>query len=120
MFAVADNMPVLIAGCVIQGLGAGGLDVLSEVFLIDLTTLRDSPLNLGRFALPMTGGGICGAIIGAALSEFISWRWVDWINLPVISACGCAGFLLPSPKTYWSLLPIRHTPLRLDRHACFI
>ena len=83
VFAIANNMSVLIVGRVLQGLGAGGLDVLGEVILSDITTLKERPLYLGLFALPMAGGGISGPIIGAAFSEYVSWRWIGWINLPV-------------------------------------
>lgn len=90
VFAVANTMPVLLGGRILQGLGGGGLDVLGEVILADLTTLKERPLYLGLFSLPMAGGGICGPVIGAALSEFVHWRWIGWINLPIVAA----GFVL--------------------------
>ena len=77
-------MPVLITGRVLQGLGGGGLDVLSEIILADITSLKERPLYLGLYALPMAGGGVCGPIIGAAFSEFVDWRWIGWVNLPII------------------------------------
>lgn len=77
-------MPVLIMGRILQGLGGGGLDVLSEIILADITSLKERPLFLGLYALPMAGGGVCGPIIGAAFSEFVDWRWIGWINLPII------------------------------------
>ena len=83
-------MPVLIVGRILQGLGGGGLDVLSEIILTDITSLKERPLYLGLYALPMAGGGVCGRIIGAAFSEFVDWRWIGWINLPII----VLGFLL--------------------------
>lgn len=90
VFAVAQNMGVLILGRILQGLGGGGLDVLGEVILADITTLKERPLYLGLFSIPMAGGAICGPIIGAALAEYASWRWIGWINLPL----GLAGLLL--------------------------
>lgn len=77
-------MPVLITGRILQGLGGGGLDVLSEIILADITSLKERPLYLGLYALPMAGGGVCGPIIGAAFSEFVDWRWIGWVNLPII------------------------------------
>jgi len=85
VFGVAHSMPVLIAGRILQGLGGGGLDVLSEIILADLTSLKERPLYLGLYALPMAGGGVCGPVIGAAFSEFVDWRWIGWINLPIIA-----------------------------------
>ena len=77
-------MPVLIVSRILQGLGGGGLDVLGEVILADITTLQERPLYLGLFAIPMAGGGTCGPVIGAAFSQFVSWRWIGWVNLPLV------------------------------------
>lgn len=90
VFAQAHSMAVLILGRVLQGLGGGGLDVLGEVILADITTLKERPLYLGLFSLPMAGGAICGPIVGAALAQYVSWRWIGWINLPF----GVTGLVL--------------------------
>ncbi|PVI03933.1 MFS general substrate transporter [Periconia macrospinosa] len=39
-FALAKNMAVLITGRLLQGLGGGGLDVLSEIILVNMTSLK--------------------------------------------------------------------------------
>jgi hypothetical protein len=85
VFAVAPSMPVAILGRVIQGLGGGGLDVLSEVIVADITTLRDRALWIGLLSIPMATGCILGPIIGALFAEHVSWRWIGWINLPIIA-----------------------------------
>lgn len=90
VFAVAHSMSILILGRVMQGLGGGGLDVLSEVVLADLTSLKERPLYLALFSIPMAAGAICGPIVGAVLAEYVSWRWIGWINLPL----GATGLLL--------------------------
>ena len=58
----------MLGGRILQGLGGGGLDVLGEVILANLTTLKERPLYLGLFSLPIAGGGIYGPVIGTALS----------------------------------------------------
>ncbi|KAG9235259.1 major facilitator superfamily domain-containing protein [Amylocarpus encephaloides] len=73
-----------LGSIVFAGLGGGGLDVLSEIILADITTLKERLLYLGLYALPIAGGGVCGPLIGAAISEFVDWRRIDWINLPII------------------------------------
>lgn len=83
IFAMAKSMPVLIVGRILQGIGAGGLDVLSEIILVDITTLKERPLYLGIFAIPMAGGLILGPIVGALFSQYAGWRWLGWINLPI-------------------------------------
>lgn len=90
VFAIARNMIILIVGRIVQGLGAGGLDVLGEIIVADITNLKERPLYLGLFAIPMAGGGILGPILGAFFSEFAGWRWIGWVNLPIAAV----GFLL--------------------------
>ena len=85
-------MPVFILGRILQGLGGGGLDVLTEIILADITSLKERPLFLGLYALPMAGGGVCGPLIGAAFSEFVGWRWIGWINLPFIAIAVVLSF----------------------------
>ncbi|KAL8653175.1 MAG: hypothetical protein Q9210_002248 [Variospora velana] len=115
VFAVANTMSIVLCGRILQGLGGGGLDVLGEVRLADLTTLKERPLYLGLFSLPMAGGGICGPVIGAALSQFVSWRWIGWINLPIVAvAFGLSFFFLPPSTTNRPVVPLQASPLRLD------
>lgn len=61
------------------------MDVLSEIILTDIISLKERPFYLGLYALPMAGGGVCGPIIGAVFSEFVDWRWIGWINLPILA-----------------------------------
>lgn len=85
VFSVAQSMGVLILGRVLQGLGGGGLDVLSEVIVADITTLQERAVYIGLLSLPMAAGCIMGPILGAVFSEYVDWRWIGWINLPVIA-----------------------------------
>ncbi|KAI4860989.1 MFS general substrate transporter [Hypoxylon rubiginosum] len=83
-FSLAQNMAAIIAGRVIQGLGGGGLDVLGEIIVSDMTTLKERPLYLGIMALPIAIGSILGPTIGALFSDYVTWRWIGWINLPLL------------------------------------
>ncbi|RYP35064.1 hypothetical protein DL767_003969 [Monosporascus sp. MG133] len=84
VFAVADNMAVLIAGRLVQGLGGGGLYVLQDIILADITSLKERPMYLGLLAIAMALGTVSGPIVGALLSDFVDWRWIGWINLPIV------------------------------------
>lgn len=84
VFAVAKNMKIIIAGRVLQGFGGGGIDVLAEVILADMTTLRERSKYLGLMAIPMAVGNILGPTVGALFSNYASWRWIGWINLPIL------------------------------------
>lgn len=86
VFATAHKMSVLIAGRLIQGIGCGGLDVLEEIILADITSLKERPMYLGLIAVSIATGSITGPIIGALFSEYVDWRWIGWINLPIMGS----------------------------------
>ena len=95
VFAVGHSMAVVIVGRLIQGLGGGGLDVLNEVIICDITTLKERPFWLGLLALPMAAGSILGPVMGAGFSEYVNWRWIGWINLPLVAiSAGCSIFFM--------------------------
>ncbi|OTA98222.1 hypothetical protein M426DRAFT_17621 [Hypoxylon sp. CI-4A] len=83
-FSLAQNMAAIIAGRIVQGLGGGGLDVLGEIIVSDMTTLKERPLYLGIMALPIAIGSILGPTIGALFSDYVTWRWIGWIALPLL------------------------------------
>ncbi|GAB1194117.1 hypothetical protein APSETT444_003358 [Aspergillus pseudonomiae] len=84
VFAVAQNMNTIIVGRVLQGFGGGGIDVLAEVILADMTTLQERAKYLGLMAIPMAIGNIMGPTVGALFATYASWRWIGWINLPFL------------------------------------
>lgn len=103
IFALANQMITLIVGRLIQGLGGGGLYVLQDIILTDMTSLKERPLYLGLISLAMASGTITGPIVGALFSNF-NWRWIGWVNLPVIGA----GFFI-----FVFFLHLRTIPLPL-------
>ncbi|EAW21092.1 MFS-type transporter sphD [Aspergillus fischeri NRRL 181] len=84
VFAVAQNMNTVIVGRVLQGFGGGGIDVLAEVILADMTTLEERSKYLGLMAIPMAIGNIMGPSVGALFATYASWRWIGWVNLPLL------------------------------------
>ncbi|KOS36439.1 hypothetical protein ACN38_g12813 [Penicillium nordicum] len=84
VFAIAQNMSTIIAARVLQGLGGGGIDLLVMVILADMTTLEERPKYLGLMAIPSAIGNIMGPVVGALFSTYATWRWIGWINLPLL------------------------------------
>ena len=84
VFALAQNMQVLIVGRVLQGFGGGGIDILANIILADMTTLEERSFYLALMGIPMSVGNIMGPSVGALFSNHASWRWIGWINLPFL------------------------------------
>lgn len=85
VFALARTMTTIIAGRVLQGLGAGGLNVLCDIIVADMTTLQERSFYLGLTAIPIALGSIPGTSVGAVFSTYVDWRWIGWVNLPLLS-----------------------------------
>ncbi|KAM0411003.1 hypothetical protein ACHAPD_010825 [Fusarium lateritium] len=84
VFAVAQDMKTVIVGRVLQGFGGGGIDVLVQVILTDMTTLEERATYLGLMGIPNAVGNILGPSVGALFATYASWRWIGWVNLPIL------------------------------------
>ncbi|KAG8672460.1 hypothetical protein FPOAC2_05851 [Fusarium poae] len=84
VFAVAQDMKTIIVGRVLQGFGGGGIDVLVQVILTDMTTLEERSTYLGLMGIPNAVGNILGPSVGALFATYTSWRWIGWVNLPIL------------------------------------
>lgn len=78
-------MAMLIAGRALQGTAAGGVMQLVAITISDIFSIRHRALYLSSMGLVWVLAGTTGPLIGGAFSEYVSWRWCFWINLPV---CG--------------------------------
>ena len=84
-------MRMLIAARALQGTAGGGLMQLVTITISDLFSMRSRALHLGLLGVMWALAGSTGPLLGGALTQFLSWRWCFWINLPV---CGIAFVLL--------------------------
>ncbi|KAF7521722.1 hypothetical protein G7054_g12370 [Neopestalotiopsis clavispora] len=77
-------MQIVILGRTVMGFGGGGMDVLQVILLSDVTTLRERPLYMSINAVFNAIGAVLGPILGGAFSQYVSWRWLGWFNLPFL------------------------------------
>lgn len=80
---MATNMDLLIVGRAVQGLGGGGLFVLSISIIGSIIPARKrgkyQGITMIAFMLPM----VAGPVIGGLFTDTIGWRWAFWLNFPV-------------------------------------
>lgn len=89
----ARSPAMLIAGRSVQGLGTGGLYVLSEIIICDLIPPRFRAPYMSAVLSTAAIGTTIGPIIGGTLAE-ADWRWIFWMNLPVVSVAAILMFLV--------------------------
>lgn len=82
--ALAPTMVICIIGRAVQGIGAGIVVVLGEIIVTDLVPLNQRGKWLGVLGTMWTIGGVIGPLVGGVFAQFVSWRWVFWINVPFI------------------------------------
>ena len=81
--ALSTSMPMLIAGRALQGTASGGLMQLVTITISDLFSVRKRSLYLGYVGFVWALAGSAGPLVGGAFTEFKTWRWCFWINLPI-------------------------------------
>jgi len=81
--AVADSMPDMIMGRIIQGLGGGGLMSLSQALIAELIPPRERAKYQGYFAAMFACASIGGPVIGGFVVTHYSWHWLFWGNIPL-------------------------------------
>ncbi|MCE7008890.1 MFS transporter [Kibdelosporangium philippinense] len=79
----AWSMPVLIAARAIQGIGAGAVQPISMTMLGDLYSLEERARVQGYVTSVWAAASLVGPALGGMFSEYISWRWIFFINVPV-------------------------------------
>ncbi|MER7842945.1 MDR family MFS transporter [Kitasatospora sp. NPDC096077] len=80
---LAQDMGELIAFRALQGLGGGGLMVLSQAIVGDLVAPRDRGKYQGVFGAVFGVTSVLGPLLGGLFVDNLSWRWVFYVNLPI-------------------------------------
>lgn len=79
----ASNIEMLIVGRLVQGIGAGGINVLIEIIVCDLLPLRERGKYLGIMFGLIALGTALGPLFGGLIVEHTSWQWVFYLNVPI-------------------------------------
>ncbi len=80
---VAWSMPLLIAARAVQGLGAGATLPMSMTILGDIYSVEERARVQGFIASVWGTASIVGPTLGGVFSEYLTWRWIFFVNLPV-------------------------------------
>ncbi|MGI5403499.1 MFS transporter [Streptomyces sp. CA-135486] len=81
---LSQNEGQLLASRALQGVG-GAIASPTSLALIT-TTFTEGPARnraFGVFAAVSAGGGAIGLVAGGVLVEWLNWRWVFFVNVPI-------------------------------------
>ncbi len=80
---MANTLELMIAGRVIQALGAGALVPVAMAIVGDVFPPERRAFALGVIGAVDTAGWVVGPLYGALMVTQFQWRWIFFINIPL-------------------------------------
>ncbi len=95
----APSLELLVLARILQGLGGGGLQPLSQAILLETFPPKEHGMAMAVFGMGVVFAPILGPVVGGWITDNWSWRWVFYINLPVgLIAVALAALLIHDPS----------------------
>ncbi len=79
----SQDLTQLVIFRAVQGLGAGGLVVLAFTISASVVPPRQLGRVQGMVGAMYALASLAGPLVGGAFTEYVSWRWCFWINVPI-------------------------------------
>src|SRR6478609_6591711 len=88
--AFATDFWMFVIFRAIQGLGGGGLMILSQAIIADIVPANQRGKYLGPLGAVFGLAAVAGPLLGGYFVDHLTWQWAFYINIPV----GIAAFLI--------------------------
>jgi len=95
----AQNLPQIVVFRLLQGIFGAALVPLSQSILLDTYPKEKHASAMALWGVGVMLGPILGPSLGGWLTEYYSWRWVFYINLPfgILALFGIMAFVKETP-----------------------
>ena len=110
----APSLMILVLFRVIQGIGGGGLQPLSQAILLESFPKEEHGMAMAFFGMGVVLAPILGPVAGGWITDTMSWRWIFYVNLPAGIMAVILIMLFIRDPSY-----IRRRYLRIDRWGLF-
>lgn len=107
------NLQSLVFFRVLQGLGGGALQPISQAILLETFPPHQHGMAMAIFGIGIMFGPIIGPLLGGWITDNWSWNWIFYINVPIgiVSILMTLFFIIDPPYLqrirmkidYWGL-----------------
>jgi EmrB/QacA subfamily drug resistance transporter len=95
---LAQTMHELLIARFVQGIGSGGLGVVSMAVTADIIPAKQLGRWMGYQGVAFAVASLLGPLVGGLFVDYLSWRWAFYINLPIgLAALAILGTQLHVP-----------------------
>ncbi|MGZ0211602.1 MAG: MDR family MFS transporter [Actinomycetales bacterium] len=105
--AFAGDFWMFVVFRAMQGLGGGGLMILSQAIIADIVPAKERGKYLGPLGAVFGLSAVGGPLLGGYFVDHLTWQWAFYINIPI----GIAAFVI----AFMTLtLPNKRATKRID------
>jgi DHA2 family multidrug resistance protein len=92
---IAQSIEEIVAFRIVQGMFGAALVPLSQTVMMDIYPPEQRGWAMSLWGMGVMIGPIMGPILGGWLTEYYTWRWIFFINVPfgVATALGLLAFM---------------------------
>jgi len=106
LIALMGSFNYILAARVLQAIGGGAVVPAGMAIVGDAYPAARRAIAMGILGGVVELGGALGPLYGSAIAEYIDWRWIFWINVPVV--------LVIIPIVYFLVKPGSRLQARVD------
>jgi EmrB/QacA subfamily drug resistance transporter len=105
--AFTDDFWTFVVFRAMQGLGGGGLMILSQAIIADIVPASERGKYMGPLGAIFGLAAVGGPLLGGFFVDHLSWEWCFYINIPI----GIIAFLI---SWFMLTLPVKKPTKKID------